>query len=121
MTTKASKKIKLGIISSTMHSFNAERFVSDIIEYLDYDKIELYCYYTGVRIDMLSNKFKELSHKFVQLEHDDFYHNAKTIAEDGIHILFDTVGYLKGQNLNVLSFKPAPIQFMGYGFWGVLV
>ncbi len=115
---KASRKIKLGIISSSMHSFNAERFVSDIIEYLDFDKIELYCYYTGERIDILSKKFEALSHKFHQLEHDEFYNIAKTIAEDGVHILFDTVGYLKGQNLNVLSFKPAPIQFMGYGFWG---
>lgn len=114
---KAGQKIKFGIISSSMHSFNAERFVSDVIEYLDFNKIELYCYYTGESIDMLSKKFETLSHKFHQLKHDEFYNVAKTIAEDGVHILFDTVGYLKGQNLNVLSFKPAPIQFMGYGYW----
>ncbi|NQY80261.1 MAG: hypothetical protein HRT47_08105 [Candidatus Caenarcaniphilales bacterium] len=111
-------KIKLGIISASMHGNNAERFVADILEYFDYDKFELYSYYTGTTEDILTQKFEMLSHSFKKLKYNDHLGNAKTIANDGIHILFDTVGFLKGQNLTTMSLKPAPIQIMGYGFWG---
>ncbi|NQY80270.1 MAG: hypothetical protein HRT47_08150 [Candidatus Caenarcaniphilales bacterium] len=114
----SSNKIKVGILSGSMHGNNAERFVSDIIEYLDYSKVDLYIYYTGNQYDFLTNKFERLSSSFKQLKHGEHLKNAQVIAEDGIHILLDTVGYMKGQNLTIFSFKPAPIQCLGYGYWG---
>ena len=113
-----SSKIKVGIISSKMHSAYAERFLADMIERLDGEKFSFYSYYCGEKDDELTDRYRNFSDKFVKILYHDFVTNAKVIAEDGVHILIDTLGQLSGNSLPVLVLKPAPVQVSSIGYWG---
>jgi len=111
-------KIRVGILSSNIHSHSAERLLIDILEHLPKQSFEFYCYYTENFEDSTTNRFKNISKKFMNLKGKAPLSIAEEIVTDKINILLDTLGHVKGNHLDVFSLKPAPIQISCIGFWG---
>ncbi len=110
-----SGKIRLGFVSPDLKRHPVACFIEPVLQNLDRDRFELFCYANLAREDQISQRLKGLAHWrniFSLSDHDA----AQCIKEDRIDILIDLAGHTQGNRLLLFGKRPAPIQagWIGY-------
>ncbi|SFB13631.1 O-linked N-acetylglucosamine transferase, SPINDLY family protein [Selenomonas ruminantium] len=110
------KKLRLGILSSDLRKHVVLRFSYQLIVNYDKEKYEVYVYSLSTE-----DKYSRLL-----ADNVDVWRNimglppeeaARKIYADGVDILVDLNGHTQNNGLEILAYKPAPVQVSGIGYW----
>ena len=116
-TRDKGRKIRVGVLSSDLKGHSVARFVGPIL--LNYDKsgFEFYCY-TPERApnDPLQKKFIDHVDRFTFVDGMSEREIAEAIRRDDVDILIELNGFAMSHKLEVLAYKPAPVQICWLGY-----
>lgn len=110
-------KIKVGYVSPDLRHHVCAFFIDAVLKYFDRDIFDVYCYANVRDEDDISIRFKSYNgvkwFNIFEMKRDQI---CEMIHSHKIDVLIDLAGHTNGNNLDVFSKKPAPIQitYLGY-------
>jgi predicted O-linked N-acetylglucosamine transferase (SPINDLY family) len=110
-------KIRLGIMSSDLRDHPVSYFALPLFENYDRSRFEIYCYsFYGGKEDNLQKKISGEVTAFRWWPHKQNFDVAQGIADDHLDILFELGGPTDMNKVQVMAYKPAPVQgsWLGY-------
>jgi predicted O-linked N-acetylglucosamine transferase (SPINDLY family) len=110
-------KIRIGIMSSDLRQHPVGFFVWPLIEHLDRNKFEIYCYsFFPYEVDEVQKKIMSRVNSFKNyLEESDFL-IGQSIANDQVDVLFELGGRTLFNRTDSCIYRPAPIQISWLGY-----
>lgn len=105
-----SSKIRVGYLSGDFRNHVMGKMTFAVISRHCHANFEIYCYSLADQEDDWTRKFRESSHKFVNLHGMDALRSAKLIAQDNLDILVDLSTHTKMAMPEILALKPARVQ-----------
>ena len=109
---KTHRKIRIGYISSDYALHAVSNFILPILKNHDNDKFETYIYSNQPVIHPMFTALNIPHYKIFEMSDKDA---AKLINSQEIDILIDLNGLTTGNRLDVLAYRPAPIQITYIG------
>lgn len=111
--------IRLGFVSSDLKKHSVARFVLPLLEHYDREKFDIYCYSPDEdEGDEIQQRIRGLIKEFRVVANASYFDVAQRIHDDGIDILFELNGFTAESRLNVLAYRPAPVQIYWLGYPG---
>ena len=110
--------INIGYISPDLRTHPVASFLYPILLNHNKYQVNIFCYSNSENFDMMSEKLKKLSTKWVDISSLTDQDVCHEIQKDNIHILVDLAGHSKRNRLGVLAMKPAPVQLSYLGYPG---
>ena len=110
-------KLRIGYISPDLRDHSLGQSFQAIIKSHNKDKYDIHGFSTRITNDKLSNVIKSYFGNFHNISYKSAIEAAKTIYEQKIDVLIDLAGHTKNNSLEILAFRPAPVQahYLGYG------
>lgn len=102
-------KIRLGLISDGFRAHPVGQMATSTLELLDNAKFELFFYSTNSYRDHITDRLKSIATSWQNIGALNSVQLASKINTDRIDILFDLAGHMKGNRIETISQKPAPI------------
>lgn len=112
----ANRRLRLGFVSGDFRQHSVAFFLLPVLEHLDRQCFEIYCYSTNPSQDEWTKKFQNLADSWIETAIMESHELAERIRADAIDILFDLSGYTRGSALAIFAAKPAPIQVTWLGY-----
>ncbi len=111
-----SRRLRIGYLSPDLKGHSVASFFEPLIRHHDRTACAIHCYYSGTRIDPVTNRIRAVSDQWRQVhaEPDDLL--ATSLRTDGIDILVDLAGHTKGHRLEVFARRAAPVQVTWLGY-----
>ena len=110
-------KIRLGLMSSDLRNHPVAYFALPLIEGYDRTQFELYCYsWNSGGADWVQNRIATLCDGFRLAPVISDRDAASLIAADGLDMLIELGGTTHMNKLNVMAYKPAPVQASWLGY-----
>lgn len=113
------EKLRVGFLSSDLRTHSVTRFLLPLMTKYDRSRFSFHCY-TPIHAvgDPLQVLIRDTVDGFTIVENRTEYEFAKIIRDDEIDILFDLNGFTESSRVEVLAWRPAPVQisWMGYPF-----
>jgi len=111
-------RIRLGLMSSDLRAHPVGYFAQPLFDHRDPGRFELYCYSfcEGRQPDPLQAYFMERSTAFRWIPDTRSRDVAQVIADDQLDMLVELGGSTHMNKLDVMAFKPAPIQASWLGY-----
>jgi predicted O-linked N-acetylglucosamine transferase (SPINDLY family) len=113
------ERLRIGFLSADLRMHSVTRFLLPLMKHYDRERFAVHCY-TPVRVlgDPIQVLLQETVDKFTFVENRSNYEFAKIIRDDEIDILFELNGFTEASRLDVLAWRPAPVQisWLGYPF-----
>ncbi|WP_293335650.1 tetratricopeptide repeat protein [Microcoleus sp. CAWBG58] len=107
-------KIRVGYISSFLHSYSGTLWLTGWLRYANTKQFEIYCYYTGNDPDLVTEQFREYSTEFRHIPHN-LEAVCQQIIDDKLHILvFPEIG-MDAPTIQIAALHLAPIQCTAWG------
>lgn len=114
---RLNNKIRVGIASSYIRNAPVGFFVWPLIEHLNRDKFEIYCYCANpAKADHIQMSAISLVNQFKKFKDESAKEIAQSISDDHIDILFELGGVTGFSLVSACSYKPAPIQVSWLGY-----
>lgn len=113
-------KIRLGFVGSDFYRHAALNLYRPLIEMLDKQVFESYCFNNTLRPDETTEYMQPFFDRWFNVSHLTDEQLYKTILESEIDILIDLNGHTLNNRLTVFGKKPALIQITGLGFVSAL-
>ena len=111
--------IRVGIVSSDLRRHSVARFVMPLISHYDRDRFEIYCYSPEEDSgDEIQDRIRRMIAAFRVTGSMGYRDTAELIRRDNIDILFELNGFTADSRLNVMAFRPAPVQIFWLGYPG---
>jgi protein O-GlcNAc transferase len=109
-------RLKIGFISPDFNQHSVAYFFEPILQHLDRERFQPYCYYSNRRIDTTTKRFSEYVEWWRPVAGLRDEAVVKQIEDDGIDILMDLAGHTSDNRLAVFARRPAPLQvtYLGY-------
>jgi protein O-GlcNAc transferase len=115
--TRASSKIRVGLMSSDLRDHPVTYFAQPILERYDRARFELYCYsFFPGEPDRVQTYLAAKVDQFRQMPAAAEPQIAQQIADDELDIVFELGGSTHLNKLEVMAYKPAPIQVSWLGY-----
>lgn len=112
-------KLRLGLLSSDFHVHATSILIAEFLEELDPDRFDLYCYSGGPDDHSdLRARVRRTAACWVETVDLSSAQLAARISEDQIGLLVEMKGYTLGARMDVLAYRPAPIQISWLGYPG---
>lgn len=111
------KRLRIGLMSGDLRQHPVAFFLENWVRNLDFSKFELTAYLTDTREDVFTGRLKPSFAHWKSLVGLTDQAAAELIHEDAIDILFDLSGHTSGNRLQILAWKPAPIQVSWLGYF----
>ena len=102
--------LRIGFVSADLRVHPVGFFIENVVAHLDPQRVQLYAYVTRPHEDALSARIKPRFAAWRSLVDLDDESAARTIRDDGIHVLVDLSGHTDCNRLPVFAWKPAPVQ-----------
>lgn len=107
-------KIRVGYISSYLHSYSGTLWLTGWLRYADTKQFEIYCYYTGNDPDPITEQFRQYSTEFRHIPHN-LQAVCQQIIDDKLHILvFPEIG-MDAPTIQTAALRLAPLQCSAWG------
>ena len=115
------KKIKVAYLSSDFYNHATSHLMVDMLEKQNKDKFEYYCFSYGKNDNSeVSQRIRKAFNNFYFVKDKSDKEIASMIRDLDINITVDLKGHTKQNRLNIMSFRPSPIQVSYLGFPGTL-
>lgn len=108
--------LRIGYLSPDFRRHPVGFLFKEIIAHHDNHSFKVYCYSLSDDHDQVTVEIERCSFVYRQVSHLPAKSVARQIIEDGIDILVDLAGHTRGNRLEVLGYKPAPIQVTALGY-----
>ena len=110
-------KIRIGLMSSDLRDHPVTYFAQPLIERYDRTRFELYCYsFFPGKPDQVQTHLAGRADQFRLMPAASDPQIAQHIADDDLDILFELGGSTHLNKLDVMAYKPAPIQVSWLGY-----
>jgi protein O-GlcNAc transferase len=109
------RRLRIGYVSSHFRHQAATYAFGGVIVNHDPEQFEIVCYSDTPEEDDLSAHIRNGADKWRRTVELSDSRLAELVRKDGIDILVDLVGHMKGNRLGVFALKPAPIQITAWG------
>ena len=107
-------KIRVGYISSFLHSYSGTLWLTGWLRYANTKQFEIYCYYTGNEPDLVTEQFRQYSTEFRHIPHN-LEAVCKQIIDDKLHVLvFPEIG-MDAPTIQIAALRLAPVQCSAWG------
>jgi len=107
---------KIGYLSPDFRRHSVGLFLKEIIRNHNTDDFPIYCYALHQNEDDITEEIERQCSVYRRVSHLGAADIAKQIFKDGIDILVDLAGHTMGNRIEVLGYKPAPIQVTAIGY-----
>lgn len=116
---RSSDRLRIGYLSGDFHAHATCVLMAEVFEHHDRARFEVFAYSHGPdeRSAMRARVEGAIEH-FVDVRTLSSRDIAQRIAEDQIDLLIDLKGHTSGNRLEVLAYRPAPVQVTFLGFPG---
>lgn len=110
------RRLRIGYVSADYNWHPVALFLLPVVEKHDRESCEVYCYYTGEKVDDVTRTLQPLPDHWIEAAAMSDTELADLIRRDGIDILVDLAGLTSSSRLTVFALQPAPVQvsWMGY-------
>ena len=110
------RRLRIALVSSDFRDHSVAYFAEAILRHLDRARFETWCYHTAPVLDAVTEKLRRLAGRFIVAPSAQPAQLASRIAGDRIDILVELGGLFRGNSLDALVYKPAPVQvtYIGY-------
>ncbi len=112
------RPLRIGFISGDLGNHPVTNFIAPIWNSIDQEAFSIYAYSCYQRCDERSEKLKQRTAGWYDVDKMGDMELAKLINDDKIDILIDLAGHTAYNRLPVLAMKPAPIQMSWIGYPG---
>jgi protein O-GlcNAc transferase len=112
--------LKVGFLSSDWHEHATAYLLADFFACLDSARIAAYVYSYGIKADTAHRHRIMAASHFIEVGGLDAKAVAARLRADAIDIAIDLKGYSRGGRLDILAYRPAPLQMHWLGFPGTL-
>jgi predicted O-linked N-acetylglucosamine transferase (SPINDLY family) len=116
----AAGRMRVGYLSADFRAHVMGRLMRDVLAAHDTARVTLYLYSLAPEAneDRLTNEFRGLSERFVNLAELDDHSAARAIASDEVDVLIDLMGHSSFSRPGILLWKPAPVVITHLGYHG---
>ena len=114
---KSLTKLRVGFVSGDFKQHPVGYFLEGLLCQLQSSFIVPYAYSTNNPVGEVTDRLKALFHSWVSILGKSDKDAAKTIHDDGVHILVDLSGHTAENRLPIFGWKPAPIQITWLGYF----
>src|SRR5262249_4187816 len=111
------KRLRIGYLSANFHNHAVAQLAVELFERHDRSRFEVAGYSFGPDDGSpIRRRLEQAFEHFVDVRSESLVRTAQRIADDGIDILVDLMGYTQGARTGILALRPAPIQvaYLGY-------
>jgi len=110
------RRLRIGYVSPDFRDHVIGRNLLPLLKRHDSQNLELLCYSGAVRLDKLTEEFRQRAEGWRSTVGVGDEALAEMIRRDGVDILVDLTQHMAGNRLSVFARKPAPVQvsFAGY-------
>ncbi|SDY31273.1 Predicted O-linked N-acetylglucosamine transferase, SPINDLY family [Allochromatium warmingii] len=108
--------LRLGFVSGDFRQHSVSFFLQAVLEQLDRQQFEIFCYMTSRYSDQRTCTFQALADSWIEAGQLNMSDLANRIRSDNIDILFDLSGHTEDNALLAFAAKPAPIQISWIGY-----
>ena len=113
--------ITLGVMSGDFHQHATAYLIAELFELLERRDFKVHAYSYGIADNgPQRRRIEQGCDAFVDLRGTSAVEAAKKIRADAVDILLDLKGYTRGGRLDILAYRPAPVQMHWLGFPGTL-
>ncbi|MDP3210642.1 tetratricopeptide repeat protein, partial [Methylotenera sp.] len=112
-----SRRLRIGLMSGDLRQHPVAYFLENLVRNVDFSKFELIAYLTDTREDAFTGRLKPNFAYWKSLVGLTDQAAAELIHDDGVDILLDLSGHTSGNRLQILAWKPAPIQVSWLGYF----
>ena len=109
------KKLRIGYISADLYHHAMSYFLYHLLQSHSED-FSVYCYQTSSICDDATRQLKNAKLFWRDLSGSSPTEMAQAIYSDDIDILVELGGHTAGNALEVLAYRPAPLQLCGLGY-----
>lgn len=111
-------KIRVGFLAEFFTRNVITTFSIQLLTGYDRSRFEVYVYSLRTQNDAITAEWENYVDKWQEFtDKDNNDKVAQAIYEDNVDILMDLSGHTyMGRSLQVMSYKPAPVQFAGFGY-----
>lgn len=112
-------KWRVGLMSCDFHVHATSMLIAEFLEGIDQERFELY-FYSGGPDDQsdLRARIRRTATCWVETADLSSAQLAERIRDDEIGVLLEMKGYTLGTRMDVLAYRPAPIQISWLGYPG---
>ena len=115
---KSTSKISIGYIAPHFVESSAARFYEALLTEYNRNEFIIKCFSLSDDEESFTEFIKSNVDKYIELNNLSIEETAQKIADEGVDILFDLGGHTDGgMTLQIMSYKPAPIQVSGIGYF----
>ncbi len=114
--TSPRKRVTVGYVSPDFQAHSCAWFLEPLLAAHDRTAIDIVCYAAVERPDALTQRFKKLADRWVDLRPLSDQEAAASIRRDHIDVLVDLAGHTGGGRLGLFAAKPAAVQVAWLGF-----
>jgi protein O-GlcNAc transferase len=111
------KRLRIGYLSANFHNHAVAQLAVELFERHDRSRFEATGYSFGPDDGSpIRRRLEQAFEHFVDARSEPLVGTAQRIADDGIDILVDLMGYTQAARTGILALRPAPIQvaYLGY-------
>jgi predicted O-linked N-acetylglucosamine transferase (SPINDLY family) len=117
----ASGKITLGFLSSDFHRHATAYLIAELFELLNRRDFAVRVYSYGIAdASPVRQRIEQNCDAFIDLRGESAAAAAARLRADAVDIAIDLKGYTRGGRLDILAYRPAPVQLHWLGFPGTL-
>ena len=109
------KRLRIGYLSPDFRLHAVAYFVAPLLRDFDEKNFTVYCYSRG-NGDAVTKRFQRFPVKWRDIRGRSARTAARMIAEDHIDILVDLSGHSQNNCLDIMAYRPAPVQVTGIGY-----
>lgn len=114
---ESADKLRIGFVSGDFKNHPVGYFIEGLIAHLDRGQFDVIAFPTDPRTDELTGRLTPLFDRWVPIYGQDDKTAARTIHQQGIHVLIDLSGHSAHNRLPVFAYKPAPCQMTWLGYF----
>ena len=103
------RRLRIGYVSADFRQHALSYFIEPALAQRDRAAFEVFCYHSGRIVDAVTRRLARHADHWQEVFELDDAQLARQIRGDGIDILVDLSGHLRGNRLLVFARKPAPL------------
>ena len=112
-------RIRLGYLSGDFHAHATCVLMAEVFEHHDKNRFEVFAYSHGPdERSIMRTRVESAIEHFIDTRSMSSLDMARRIADDQIDVLIDLKGHTSGNRLEVLAYRPAPVQATFLAFPG---
>ncbi len=108
--------LRIGYLSPDFRRHSVGFFFKDMAKNHDRESFEVHCYSLSAQEDDITAQIESAASAYKRVGQLNATDIARQVFEDEIDILVDLCGHTKANKLEVLGYKPAPIQVTAIGY-----